>query len=67
MDPPHYHSIAGNSSAILIIGIRGDSSVNDLLNLSQWCWPYSFLLPCFRCYTSPAPACGWERGRTAGF
>ena len=40
--------------AVVIIGIRGDSSVNDLLTLSQVVLPCNCLSPCSRCCISPA-------------
>ncbi len=39
--------------AILIIGIRGDSSITDLVNLSQVVLACSCPSPCSRCCTSP--------------
>jgi len=52
--------------AIVIIGIRGNSSVTDLLILSQVVLALQLPLPCFLCYTSQVPASAWASGGMAG-
>jgi len=58
MDPRITHD-TGNPSRDPDYRHPGDT-VSRPLNLSQWCWPYSFPLHVSALH-SPAPACGMER------
>ena len=52
--------------AVFIIGLRGDSSVTDLLTLSQVVSRCSFRSPCSRSCISRVPASEWEPGGLVG-
>ena len=52
--------------AVFVIGLRGDSSVTDLLTLSQVVLLCNSRWPCSRSCFSPLPAREWANGNSAG-